>query len=211
MSPAPVETLRQQLREKFPQAHGALPEVRVAAAFGMPLTAESFPVGAIAEVVPAGAGAGVMLLVAGLLGEPDEASPHPEVALVDGADGFDPASFCGTACSRLLWVRCTSAAVMLKAAEWLVRDGNVPVVLLDAMGLERRDLAALPASSWWRLKQCAERSGCRLVVLAPFPLVASASLRLVLSAGLTLGDFDCARDELLLRLRPVPQRLRQAT
>lgn len=177
----------------------------------MPLTVTSFPVGAITEVTPGGQGAGLWLVVAGLLGEPEEVSPHPELVLVDGADGFDPASFTGNACSRLLWVRCHSAMDMLKATDWLVRDGNVPVVLLDATGLLRRDLVALPASGWWRLKQGAEHSGCRLVVLAPFPLVASASLRLALSADLTLGDFDCGRDELLQRLRPVPQRLCQAT
>ena len=177
----------------------------------MPLRVASFPAGAISEVVAAGAQAGVLLLLAGLLGEPDEVSPHPQLVLVDGADGFDPASFTGKACSRLLWVRCHSAMTMLKAADWLVRDGNVPVVLLDATGLARRDLAALPASAWWRLKQAAEHSGCRLVVLAPSPLVAAASLRLSLSAELSLGDFDCSRDELLQRLRPVPQRLRQAT
>ena len=177
----------------------------------MPLTVASFPAGAISEVVPAGAGAGLLLLVAGLLGDPAEVSPHPQLVLVDGADGFDPASFPGNACARLLWVRCRSASSMLKAADWLLRDGNVPVVLLDASWLARRDLVALPASGWWRLKQAAEGSGCRLVVLAPFPLVAAASLRLVLSAELTLGDFDGSRDELLQRLRPVPQRLRQAT
>ncbi|MCX6874321.1 MAG: hypothetical protein NTW21_11015 [Verrucomicrobia bacterium] len=214
MTPSPVEILRQQLREKFPQAHGvraALEVAEVAEVAGQPITAETFPVGAISEVLPAGAGAGVLLLLAGLLGEPDEVSPHPELVVVDGADGFDPASYPGKACSRVLWVRCNAAMDMLKAADLLVRDGNVPLVLLDATGLARRDLAALPTSAWWRLKQATEHSGCRLVVLAPFPLVASASLRLTLSAELVLGDFDCPRHELLQRLRTVPQRLRQAT
>lgn len=206
-----MEILRRQLREKFPQAHGLRPAVVPAGGAAMPLTAASFPAGAISEVVGDGAGSGLLLLLAGLLGEPDGVSPHPELVLVDGADGFDPASFSGRACSRMLWVRCRSADAMLKAADWLVCDGNVPVVLLDASGLARRDLVALPVSAWWRLKQAAERSGCRLVVLAAFPLVAAASLRLVLSAGLALGDFACSRDELLRRLRPQPQQLRQAT
>ncbi len=209
-----METLRQQLREKFPQAHGVRPDVGVAGALGMPIAVASFPLGAITEVVADGAGAGVLLLVAGLLGECGECgevSAHPQVVLVDGADGFDPASFSGAACSRLLWVRCRSASDMLKAADWLAGDGNVPTILLDATGLARRDLVGLPASGWWRLKQGVARSGCRLVVLAPFPLVVSASLRLVLSAGLTLGDFDCGSDELRQRLRPVAQRLRHAT
>jgi len=204
-----VETLRQQLRDKFPQAHAARPEF--AAAPGLPLTVEAFPAGAVSEVTAAGTGTGLLLLLAGLLGEPDEVSAHPELVLVDGADGFDPASFSGKACSRVLWVRCQSAISMLKAADWLVRDGNVPVVLLDSTGLVHRELAALPAAAWWRLKQGAEHSGCRLLVLAPFPVVPSASMRWSLSANLSLADFDCPRDALLQRLRPVPQQRRQAT
>lgn len=172
---------------------------------------EAFPAGAISEVIPAGPGAGLMLLVAGLLGDPDTASPHPEMVLVDGADGFDPNSFTGSACSRLLWVRCGTAPQMLKAVDLIVRDGNLPFVLLDTTGLPRRDLTALPASAWWRLKQTAGRHGCRVVVLAHFPLVPCVGLRLTLTAELTLRDFDCPREELLQRLRPLDQRLRQAT
>ena len=201
--------MRRQLREKFPQAHGLRPGPEPEP--GRPPGLADFPVGAISEVVGGGAGAGLLLWVAELLGEPTEVSPQPQLVLVDGADGFDPGSFSGRACSRVLWVRCHSAADMLKAADWLLRDGNVPLVLMDATGLERRELLALPASGWWRLKQAAESKGCRLVVLAPFALVAAASLRLVLSAGLGLGDFDAARDELWPRLRPLVQRLRHAT
>ena len=206
-----METLRRQLREKFPQAHGLRPESGPSVVAGQPLTLAGFPAGAISEVVADGAASGLLLVLAGLLGESAEVSEHPQLVLVDGADGFDPGSFSGSACSRLLWVRCHSATDMLKAADWLLRDGNVPLVLMDATGLARRDLMALPASGWWRLKQAAESHGCRLVVLAPFALVAAASVRLLVSAGLGLGDFDVSRGELLQRLRSLPQRLRQAT
>jgi hypothetical protein len=212
MSLSPVEILRQQLREKFPQAHGLRPGPEIsqppaADLFG----AESFPIGGISEVIPAGPGAGLMLLIAWLLGDPEESSLHPEMVLVDGADGFDPNSFTGKACSKLLWIRCIAALPMLKAVDLVVRDGNLPFVLLDTTGLSRRDLAALPASAWWRLKQSAERNGCRVVVLAHFPLVPCAALRLTLTAELSLRDFDRPREELLQRLRPLDQRLRQAT
>lgn len=209
-SPA-VEILRQQLRDKFPQAHGVRLDPAPFVPQGKPFRAEAFPVGAISEVVPAGPGAGISLMVAGLLGDPDEASPHPELVLVDGADAFDPGSFSGLACSKLLWVRCRSALDMLKAADLLVHDGNVPFVLLDTTGVARRDLATLPAAAWWRLKQAVERGGGRLVVIAPFPLVPCASIRLSLSAGLSLDDFDCPRDELLERLEATPEQLRRAT
>ena len=211
MTSSPVEILRQQLRDKFPQAHGVRIDPAPFVADEKPFNAAAFPAGAISEVLPAGPVAGILLMVAGLLGEPEEASPHPELVLVDGADAFDPGSFGGLACSKLLWVRCRSALEMIRAADLLVHDGNVPFVLLDATGLARRDLAALPASAWWRLKQRVEATGGRLVVLAPFPIVPCASLRLSLSAGLSLRDFDSPREELLQRLQVLPEGLRRAT
>ena len=74
------------------------------------------------------------------------------MVLVDGADGFDPGSFSSDACEKLLWVRCRCAMEMIKAADLLVHDGNMPFVLLDAMGLDRRDLGKVPSSAWWRLR-----------------------------------------------------------
>lgn len=100
---------------------------------------------------------------------------------------------------------------MIRAADLLVHDGNIPLILIDATGLTRRELGGLPASAWWRLNQTVERTGARLVVMAPFPLVPCASLRLSLSAGLTLADFDESRGDLVSRLRATPSRLRHAT
>jgi hypothetical protein len=216
MANAALEILRKQMRDKFPQAHAvradpALPDPALPVPQGKPFRVEAFPLGAISEVVPAGPVAGISLMIAGLLGEPEEVSPHPELVLVDGSDAFDPASFTGTACSKMLWVRCRSAMEMIKSADLLVHDGNVPLILLDSCGLPRRDLNALPSAAWWRLKQAVEKSGGRLVVLASSPLVPCASLRLSLSAGLSLHDFDCARDELLERLQAAPEKLRRVT
>ncbi|MEO0017881.1 MAG: hypothetical protein RLZZ522_1164 [Verrucomicrobiota bacterium] len=215
-----MENLRRQLREKFPQAMTAGPKIQAPEAHSFrtslvnagetPTLLEEFPAGAISEVVAAGPGAGLTLVMAGLLGEPKETSSHPEMALVDGADGFDPASFSGAACARLLWVRCRSALEMVKAGDWLARDGNLPLVLLDATGLAPHELLALPPSAWWRLKQGAELNGCRLVVLAPLRLVAAARVRLDWSADLRLEDFDERREELWRRL-PTTARLNDRT
>ncbi len=211
MGAATLETLRQQLREKFPQAHGVREEARLPEKVNNPFDLNGFPQGAISEVVPAGPGSGISLLVAGLLGEREEIAPFPEMILVDGADSFDPASYTAEACSKLLWVRCTSALEMIKAADLVVRDGNVPLVLLDATGLKARDLATIPASAWWRVKQSAERKGGRVIVLAPFPLVPCAVRRMTLSANLTLRDFDAFPEELRERLHAVSEGLRRAT
>lgn len=211
MSSPRLDELRRQLREKFPQAHRVRPEVDIPARSAASLAQESFPAGGISEVVPAGPDAGLFLLIAGLLENGDRASPQPELILIDGADGFDPTSFTAEACSRLLWVRASSAIQMLKAADLLVRDGNLPFILLDATGLPHRELGGIPSSVWWRLKGLAGRNGSRLVVLAPFPLVPCAGLRLTLSADLSLRDFDEARSDLLERMTAVPQRSQRAT
>jgi hypothetical protein len=207
MASEAVEMLRRRLRDKFPQAHQLRVEEggAVAEEAGTLFDAGVFPAGSVSEVVPAGRASGVALLVAGLLedGEGEENAAPYRMVLVDGGDGFDPGSFSGAACGRLLWVRCETAMEMIKAADLLVHDGNMPFVLLDATGLDRRELAGVPASAWWRLKQVAERTGCRLVVMASAPVVPCASVRLALTAGLRLEDFDAERGELLGRLRRV--------
>ncbi len=202
MASAAVEILKKQMREKFPQAHalvhGSAPEPMEG---GTLFDAKMFPIGAISEVVPAGKFSGISLLVAGLLeNEALEAAGGFRMVLVDGADGFDPASFSNAACGKMLWVRCRCALEMMKAADLLLHDGNMPFVLLDAMGLDRRDLAKVPASSWWRLRQVAERTGCRLVVMSTKPVVPCATVKLLLTAELKLEDFDKERVELFGRL-----------
>lgn len=209
MPPTALETLRRELREKFPQAHACRPEPEARSEVLDPFSMAAFPAGAISEVVCGGAVSGLGLWVSGLLGEPEETSPHPDVVLIDGSDAFDPASFGRNACSRLLWVRCRAAGEMLKAADLLARDGNVPFVLLDASGLSRKELLGCPASAWWRLKRVVEGNGGRLVVMTSFPLVPCAARRLRVTADLTLGDFDAPAEDIRHRLRVENERLQR--
>ncbi len=199
------------MREKFPQAHGLRTEPTPVAPVGKPFEIETFPVGGISEVIPAGPVAGILLMVAGLLGDPEEASPHPELILIDGGDSFDPGSFTGEACSKLLWVRCATAVQMVKAADLVINDGNVSFVMLDATGISNGDLAKIPPTAWRRLKLAAERGGGRVIVLSAFPVVPCVSLRLTLSANLSLHDFDSPRESLLGRLHSTGQELRRVT
>lgn len=211
--PSPtLEDLRRQLREKFPQAHGlaALPQVPELVA-ERPFEVSYFPAGAISEIIPSADGCGISLWIAGLLAEPDEVPEFPKFVLVDGGDGFDPSSYTPNACSQLLWVRCRKIPEVLKAADLVVRDANVPFVMLDLCSLPVASLRTIPASSWWRLKQLCETSVCRLIVLSPSPLVPCASLRLTLTGSLALTDFDLPRREILHRVSALPNRLRHAT
>lgn len=212
MTATSLQEIRRQLREKFPAAHGFAPVAEPASEVSQTLfETATFPAGAISEIIPAAEGGGLSLWIAGLLAEPEEAAGFPKFVLVDGGDAFDPASHTAAACSQLLWVRCAKIQEALKAADLLVRDGNVPFVMLDLCGLPVAALRSIPAAAWWRLKQFCEAGACRLVVLAPAPLVPCASLRLALSASLALGDFDLPRHEILQRVAARRDRLRHAT
>lgn len=208
MPAATLQDLRKALREKFPRAHGlAAPESADPVA-GNPFEIAAFPVGAISELAPAPGADGLALWLAGLLAEPGASGPLPEFALIDGGDRFDPASHAADACSRLLWVRCRHAREALKAADLLVKDGNIPFILLDLGGLATAELRTIPASAWWRLKLGCEAASCRLVVIAAAPLIPCASRRLTLSCRLSLEDFDRPRQEVLRDLAATPALLR---
>jgi hypothetical protein len=207
-----IDQLRSELRRKFPAAHAPVWRMEEPAEEFFALTRlEAFRGGTISELVPTSPCPVFGLLLAGLLGEPEQGVDFPEVVLVDGGEGFDPDSFTRAACSRLLWVRCTSALEMLQAGDLMVRDGNISTVVMDAVGLDVKQLRSIPASAWWRLKQGAEQTGCRLLVMSPVPLVPCASLRLALAADLSLADLDRPRAELLSRLQGRLERLRHAT
>jgi hypothetical protein len=206
-----LQEIRRQLREKFPSAHGFTPVADPKEVAKGPFEVSTFPAGAISEIIPAAGGSGLSLWIAGLLADPEAAAEFPKFVLVDGSDAFDPVSHTAAACSQLLWVRCSKVRDALKAADLLVRDANVPFIILDVCGLPMAGLRSIPAAAWWRLKLLCENGACRLVVLAPAPLVPCASMRLELSASLELHDFDLPRREILPRVEARTSRLRHAT
>ncbi len=212
MSTTSVQEIRRQLREKFPAAHGFTPVSEPVVEKSRSLfDISTFPAGTISEIIPAEGASGLSLWIAGLLADPEEAPEFPKIVLVDGGDHFDPASHSSAACSQLLWVRCSRVRDALKAADLLVRDANLPFIILDLHGLPAVDVRTIPASAWWRLKQFCEKGACRLVVLASSFLVPCASLRLQLSTRLTLHDLDLPRKEILPRLMARTNLLRHAT
>ncbi len=85
-------------------------------------------------------------------------------ALVDAADGFDPASAAaaGTRLEQLLWVRAPGPSEALRCCERLLETDGFAAVLLD---LTRPELRAAP-SVWPRLARAASASQAALVVLA---------------------------------------------
>ncbi|MCH7226782.1 hypothetical protein [Haloferula sp. A504] len=172
----------------------------------------NFPIGAITEISPAHPACGLTLLFAALLSEaPNPGNTDlsavasakaetPALVLIDARDRFDPASFSPEECRRLLWLRCRETRQALQSADLLLRDGNLPFILLDLSPLPARELRRIPGSAWHRLRQLAEPSQCTLLVLTPTPLVPGAALRLTLTREFDLRHLDLSRTDLLRNL-----------
>jgi hypothetical protein len=98
-------------------------------------------------------------------------------ALIDAADAFEPGGLEASALRHLLWVRCQKASEAMRAADLLLRDGNLRVVLIDLRLRPVRELFALPSSVWHRLRLLAERGGAAVAVFSPCQVVACAAGR----------------------------------
>lgn len=197
-----LSKLQRQLQEKFPGAARALaleaPEI--APEFDLRNPA-SFPRGGITEIVPAHPAAGLALVVASLLEHETAGSTVPELALIDGRDSFDPGSFSSNECSKLLWIRCQNPQQSVKAADLILRDGNLPRVVIDLLAFPMSELRKIPSSAWHRLKQLIETNALSVITMSPYPLVPCARLRLSMSSGFRLDHLASSRQELIQQLQ----------
>jgi len=122
-------------------------------------------------------------------------------ALVDAGCTFDPGSHDAAAFSRLLTVFCQSAEQSVKVTDLLLRDGNLPLVVLDLQGLALRNIGRIPASTWHRFQRLVERSGTALVVMTPQPIVEAARVRITLRANWHLADLKRQRRDLFMHIQ----------
>jgi len=122
------------------------------------------PRGKLIEVVGAASSGRMSLVVAALAA----ATARDEVvAIIDAADAFDPASAqaAGVVLDRVLWVRTTSGADTLRAADLLADAGGFAVIALWLCGVRMRAADA----AWARLARSAERAGAALLVVGEQP------------------------------------------
>ncbi len=155
-----IAELRQSLREKFPMAHRA-PHVEQESVTAFPETSVlKFESGTINEIVSTDGFQGMTLLISRLL---DDERELP-IALVDGQDSFDPESYGNERCGNLLWIRCTETTQLISVTDLLLKDGNLPLVLLDLHLLPQREFSRIPGILWQRFRITARESGSSLVV-----------------------------------------------
>jgi hypothetical protein len=197
---AKIIELRALLAGKFPA-----PATRLGARLstGVPPVDEllegGWPAGRITEVVSSGLSSGSGLLLSAALLSLSRARQN--LALIDGADSFDPEPFGQAILRHLLWVRCESAAQSLKAADLLLRDGNLPLVMMDLRRCPAVSLRKIPSSTWYRFQRIAEQGTTAFVVFTLQPLVTSAAIRLRTDAGFSLHSIEETHDQLLSRVR----------
>ncbi|HEY1489390.1 MAG TPA: hypothetical protein VGF90_00005 [Verrucomicrobiae bacterium] len=207
MPAANIIELRQLLAERFPGLRTRADELSATKhAFwptGVPQLDEplrgGLGKGALAEIVAERTGSGSALLMTALihraLGE------NKFTAVIDGQDSLDVTQLGGDL-SRLLWVRCRSTVEALKAADLLLRDGNLPLMLLDLAANPAAQLRKIPATTWYRFQRLLEQTSAVCVVLVPRPMVAPAQVRITLRSRFSIQALDREAQELLSELKP---------
>lgn len=112
------------------------------------------------------------------------------IALIDGSDSFDPGSSDNSALQHLLWIRCRKAFDAVKAADFLLRDGNFPLVVVDLVLNPADELRKIPQTSWYRLQRLVEAVPSACLVINRDSMVGSAQLKIVLENSWTLPDLE---------------------
>ncbi len=191
--------LRQLLAERFPAAHALRPRGGEALVTHLPrLDAIGLPKGELTELVSEHASAGVATLLAALL-ESAPRVPQP-VVLVDGRDSFDPQSITAAASRNLLWIRCRHALEATQAADLILRDGNLPFVILDLRANPVLEVRRLGSPVWYRLQTLSRHSSLTCLVLTPAKVVSSARLRITVDRQHSLADLDRRQQQLMVEM-----------
>ncbi len=206
MPTANIIQLRQLLAERFPGLRTRADELPGAkhvcwptglAQLDEPLRG-GLPRGALAEVVAEQHGCGSTLLMTALIHR--ALSENKFVAVIDGQDSLDVTQL-GEDLSRLLWVRCRSSEEALKAADLLLRDGNLPLVLLDLVSNPAAQLRKISATTWYRFQRLLEQTSAVCVVMTPRVMVAPAQARVTLRSRFSLSALEREPQELLRELK----------
>lgn len=130
-------------------------------------------------------------------------------ALIDGADSFDPQLAGDQTLSRLLWIRCHTAAEAMQSADLLLRDGNLPLICLDLCQNPPAQLRKIASTTWYRLQRMIEPTSVALLTVAPSPLIPCADVRLELQSVFSLGDLEESPADLLRAVKLEVRRQRQ--
>jgi hypothetical protein len=198
-----IVDLRKLLAERFPHPKSsASAKLITGLSFFDATIAGGLPKAAITELITPQISAGSASLITALI---QTAYRHRYfIALIDGRDSFDPGPLANSCLRHLLWVRCTTALEVIKAADLLLRDGNFPLVMADLVLNPLEEVRKIPQTTWYRLQRLVEPTSTAFLVLTRGGVVSSAQLKIVLENAWTLKDLD--QEHALSSLRPRVQR-----
>ncbi len=205
MSPNVIQ-LRRMLAEKFPQ-------LRARAEAGSPVqnhwatglqqidgaTEGGLTRGALTEIIAGGKSSGSALVLQELIRH--AARQNEIVTVVDGRDSLDVTQLEPAVLARLLWVRSRSAEEALKAVDLILRDQNLPLVLLDLAANDEWQLRKIPATTWYRFQRLIEITSTVCIVFTPHHLVAPALTQIKLHGRFSLAAFAQEAGQLLPTIR----------
>jgi hypothetical protein len=201
--------LRRDLAKRFPSAPRTVGRALRTDIPGLDNATGGLPLAAITEIVCARPSCGGHLLLAQFLAV--TRTSHQRVALIDGANAFDPASFAPDVLAHLVWVRCTATSQALATADLMARDANFGLVVLDLRHAPEADLRRIPGPQWYRLQRAVEPTDLALVVETPRASVPSAQVRFVLNRSHGFPNLTQDRSALTFELAPELQRQRLQT
>src|SRR5437588_753811 len=188
-TPAVIIDLRKALSERFPQRPAPAASVLTTGLSFLDQTSGGgLPRSAITELITPRASGGSASLIHALL-QSAQRDRH-FVALIDGADSFDPGSSDNSALRHLLWIRCRKASDAIKAADLLLRDGNFPLMIVDLVLNTAQELRKIPQTSWYRLQRLVEAVPTACLVINRQGIVSSAQLKIVLENSWTLETLE---------------------
>ena len=189
MSASKVVDLRKLLAARFP--HPSPPPASILPTrveFLDRIAGGGLPKSAITELISPRSSAGSASLIHALLRSAQR--DRHFIALIDGSDSFDPGSSDNSALQHLLWVRCRKAFDAIKAVDFLLRDGNFPLVIVDLVLNAPEELRKIPQTSWYRLQRLAEAAPSACLVINRQSMVSSAQLKIALENSWTLPDLE---------------------
>lgn len=205
MPSADVIHLRALLTEKFPGLRMHWDEAAVVenkfwptglSQIDQPLQG-GLPKGAITEIVCSPNNQGSSTLIRALL----QPAAKQIIALIDGSDSLDVTQIQEPTLSRLLWIRCHTTDEALKAADLILRDGNLPLVLLDLQRNPEKELRKIPATTWYRFQRLVEETSATCILFAARSLAGSAQTRITLYSHFSLDSLERDTDDLLCELK----------
>src|SRR2546430_2438759 len=189
MEAAKIVDLRKLLAARFPQPSSPAASVlSTGVEFLDQIVGGGLPKNAITELISPKLSAGSASLIHALL-RTARRNQH-FIALIDGSDSFDPGSSDNSALQHLLWVRCRKALDTIKAADFLLRDGNFPLVIVDLVLNSAEELRKIPQTSWYRLQRLVEAVPTACLIINRQSLVSSAQLKIVLENSWKLADLE---------------------